>query len=104
MPKVTCKYFTTVLNITNKDEETFEINQGTTVDVFLNSLVKKYGEKFSRNVYSEGTIEGKSYRTPNLYLNKSRIQWVQDFPEGLKTKLKDGDVLWLGLIVGGGTC
>jgi hypothetical protein len=28
---------------------------------------------------------------------------VQDFPEGVKTKVKDGDEFWFGLIVGGGS-
>jgi len=102
MSKVTCKYFTTVLSITRKDEEIFEVAKGTTVEKFLDTVIKKYGDKFSKNVYSEGTINGKPYKTPNIYLNKSRIQWVQDFPEGLQTKLKDGDILWFGLIVGGG--
>jgi hypothetical protein len=40
--------------------------------------------------------------TPNIFLNKGRIQWEQDYPKGLKTVLKDGDMLWMGLIIGGG--
>ena len=102
MAKITCKYFTTVLSITKKDTETFEISGGTTVNDFMNSLVQKYGENFRRNVFSEGTLDGKHFSTPNIFLNKKRIQWVQDFPKGLKTKLKDGDEFWLGLIAGGG--
>jgi molybdopterin converting factor small subunit len=102
MPAVTCKYFTTVLDITKKDIETIEVGSGITVEEFLDQLIVKYGEKFGRHIYAEGTLDGKPYKTPNIYLNKSRIQWVQDFPDGLKTKLKDGDILWLGLIIGGG--
>ncbi len=103
MPTITCKYFTTVLNITNKDQETFTIPAGTTVEAFIEMVIKKYGAKFGEHVYAEGTLDGKPYKTPNIYLNKSRIQWVLDYPDGLKTKLKDGDLMWFGLIIGGGT-
>jgi molybdopterin converting factor small subunit len=103
MPTVTCKYFTTVLSITNKEQETFTITAGTTVEDFIEEIIKKYGAKFGQHVYAEGILDGKPYKTPNLYLNKSRIQWVLDYPDGLKTKLKDGDLLWFGLIIGGGT-
>jgi adenylyltransferase/sulfurtransferase len=102
MAKITCKYFTTVLNITKKDGEIFDVAEGITVDNFLKILVQKYGDNFRRNVFSEGTLDGKHFSTPNIFLNKKRIQWVQDFPKGLKTKLKDGDEFWLGLIAGGG--
>ena len=51
MPKITCKYFTTVLSITSKDEETFEISSGTTVDSFLKSLIKaRMGQKRSEMI------------------------------------------------------
>ncbi len=103
MPTITCKYFTTVLNITNKEQEEFDLPAGTTVEKFIENLIDKYGSKFGQHVYAEGTLDGKPYKTPNIYLNKSRIQWVQDYPDGLKTKLKTGDVLWFGLIIGGGS-
>ena len=103
MPAITCKYFTTVLDITRKDSEIIQVKDGLTVEQFLDKLIEKYGDKFGRHIYAEGTFDGKPYKTPNIYLNKSRIQWVQDFPLGIQTRLKDGDVLWLGLIIGGGT-
>ena len=103
MIKITCKYFTTVLSSTKKDSETVEVEKGLTVDGFLKVLENKYGENFSKNVFAEGIVDGKKFRTPNIYLNKKRIQWVQDFPKGVKTVLNDGDEFWLGLIVGGGS-
>jgi molybdopterin converting factor small subunit len=102
MPAITCKYFTTVLDITKKEVEIVQVKDGLTVEQFLDQLITKYGDKFGRHIYAEGMLDGKPYKTPNIYLNKSRIQWVQDFPDGLKTRLKDGDVIWLGLIIGGG--
>ena len=103
MPKVTCKYFVNVLGATKKEGETIEISDGMTVETFLDFMIDKYGSNFGRHVYAEGTLDGTAYKTPNIYLNKKRIQWVQDFPDGLKTKVKDGDEFWFGLIVGGGS-
>ena len=102
MPKVVCKYFTTVLSATKKDGETLEVPAGLTVERFLDFMIDKYGNNFERQVYAEGTLDGKPFKTPNIYLNKKRIQWVQDFPDGVRTKVKDGDEFWFGLIVGGG--
>ncbi len=103
MLKITCKYFTTALCITKKDGEIIEVEKGFNVESFFKVLEDKYGADFTKNVYAKGTLDGKKFRTPNIYLNKKRIQWVQDFPDGVKTRLKDGDEFWLGLIVGGGS-
>lgn len=103
MVKITCKYFSTLYTFTKKDEELFELADGTTVDGFLDSLIHKYGSGITPHVYSEGFIEGNYYKTASVYLNKKRIQWVQDFPDGLQTKLKNNDIIILGLIMGGGS-
>ena len=102
MPKVTCKYFVNVRGATGKEGETVEIPDKMNVEQFLEFMSEKYGSEFARHVYAEGTLDGKPFKTPNIYLNKKRIQWVQDFPDGVKTRVKDGDEFWFGLIVGGG--
>ncbi len=102
MPTVTCKYFVNVLGATKKDGETVDIEEGMTVERFLDYMTEKYGDGFGKHVYATGTLDGETYRTPNIYLNKKRIQWVQDFPKGLQTIVRDGDEFWFGLIVGGG--
>jgi len=103
MAKVTCKYFVNVLGATKKDGETLDVPDGMNVEQFLDFMSDKYGPEFSKHVYATGTLGGEPFKTPNIYLNKRRIQWVQDFPEGVKTKVKDGDEFWFGLIVGGGS-
>lgn len=100
---VNCKYFTTVLGATKKDGEVVQFQSGKTVQDFLDFMCAKYGDAFSRNIYAEGTMRGEKFRTPNIYLNKRRIQWVQDFPKGVQTIVGDGDEFWFGLIVGGGS-
>ncbi len=104
MPKVSCKYFTNVLGATKKDGEVVEIPGEMTVEKFLDFMIAKYGDGFGRHVYAEGTLAGQPFKTPNIYLNKKRIQWVQDFPKGVQTIVRDGDEFWFGLIVGGGAC
>jgi len=101
--KITCKYFSTLYTFTKKEEELFEMADGSTVEQFLDGLINKYGEKITPHVYSEGFVEGNYYKTASVFLNKKRIQWVQDFPHGLQTKLKNNDIIILGLIMGGGS-
>jgi molybdopterin converting factor small subunit len=101
--KITCKYFSTLYTFTNKEEELFELADDTTVEGFLDNLIHKYGGRIASHVYAEGYINNTYYKTASVYLNKKRIQWVQDFPHGLQTKLKDNDIIILGLIMGGGS-
>jgi len=102
MAKVSCRYFVNVRSATNKDGEVVEVPDGLTVEQFLDFLSGKYGAEFEKYLYSTGIMSGKPFKTPNIHLNKRRIQWQQDFPEGVKTIVKDGDEMWFGLIVGGG--
>ena len=102
MAKVSCRYFVNVRSATNKDGEVVEVPDGLTVEQFLDLMSDKYGAEFAKYLYSTGTMSGQPFKTPNIHLNKRRIQWQQDYPEGVKTKVKDGDEMWFGLIVGGG--
>lgn len=101
---VNMRYYGLVAAITKKSQDNIELKKGTTVEDALNILIRKYGDKFEKEIYFEGFYGDTKVRTPNLFLNKFRIQWKQDYPKGLKTPLKDGDMLWMGLIIGGGTC
>jgi molybdopterin converting factor small subunit len=96
------RYYGLVAAATKKAQEDIEFKKGTTVEEALKMLVEKYGKEFERGLFVESAFADNKIITPNLLLNKSRIQWAQDFPLGIKTPLKDGDVLWMGLIIGGG--
>jgi len=99
---INMRYYGLVAAVTKKAQEEIEIKEGTTVEGAIAYLVKKYGDKFKKELFFEGFYGDTKVNTPNLFLNKSRIQWVQDHPKGLKTPLKEGDMLWMGLIIGGG--
>ena len=100
--KIQLRYYGLVAAVTKKAQEEIELKAGTTVKGALDILVGKYGEKFKKEVFFEAFYGDTKVNTPNLFLNKARIQWQQDYPKGLKTTLKDGDMLWMGLIIGGG--
>jgi len=99
---VHARYFGLVAAGAKKAQEDVELSPGTTVEKALQMLVNKYGREFERGLFVEAAFGDNKVITPNLFLNKSRIQWVQDYPLGIKTPLKDGDSLWMGLIIGGG--
>ena len=103
MPIITCNYYGSIYSILNRKHESIDVGDGTTVEALLEMLVQKYGQRLKPHLYSEGFMEGRYYKTASVYVNKKRIQWVQDFPDGLRTKLRQGDVLSLGLIMGGGS-
>ena len=102
MPTVHCLYYSTVQTAIGKKEEPLVLPDGATVEQALQELVRRYGAHLERYLYSEGWIENRHYKTAAVYVNKKRIQWPQDFPLGIQTPLKDGDVLSFGLIMGGG--
>lgn len=99
---VNMRYYGLVAAVTKKAQEDVELDEGATVQTAINVLIQMYGERFRKELFFEGSYGDTKVSTPNLFLNKSRIQWVQDYPKGLKTKLKHGDMLWMGLIIGGG--
>ena len=82
---VNMRYYGLVAAITKKSQEDIECKKGTTVEDALNMLAKKYGDRFEKEVYFEGYYGDTKVRTPNLFLNKSRIQWKQDYPKGLNS-------------------
>jgi hypothetical protein len=102
MAKVSCKYFVNVLGATKKEREIVEVPDGMTVEQFLDFMAEKYGPEFARHVYATGTLSGEPYTKPNIYLNRGRLQSLQDEPDGVKTIVRDGDEIWFGLIFGGG--
>jgi len=93
--KVTVKFFTTLREIVGEPQEQIELPEPVTVNELLRQLGKKYGEKFMRYVYDEkGMVRGHLH----FLINGKSITTQQ----GLKTKLKENDVLAILPPVGGG--
>jgi hypothetical protein len=102
MAKVSCKYFVNVLGATKKEGEIVEVRDGMTIERFLDFMSDRYGPDFGRHIYTTATLSGEPFKTPNIYLNRGRLQSVQDLPDGVKSVVRDGDEIWFGLIFGGG--
>ncbi len=93
--KVTVKFFTTLREIVGKPQEQIELSEATTVNELLQQLGERYGTKFTRYVYNEkGTVQGHLH----FLINGKSITTQQ----GLKTKLKENDILAILPPVGGG--
>ncbi|MFQ6074075.1 MAG: ubiquitin-like small modifier protein 1 [Candidatus Bathyarchaeia archaeon] len=93
--KVTVKFFTTLREIVGKPQEQIELPEAVTVNELLQQLGKEYGEKFSRYVYDEkGAVRGHLH----FLINGKSVTTQQ----GLKTKLKENDILAILPPVGGG--
>lgn len=93
--KVTVKFFTTLREIVGKPLEQIELSEAVTVNELLQQLGERYGEKFTRYIYSEkGVVRGHLH----FLINGKSITTRQ----GFKTKLKENDILAILPPVGGG--
>jgi molybdopterin synthase sulfur carrier subunit len=93
--KVTVKFFTTLREIVGKPQEQIELSETVTVDELLQQLGKRYGKDFTHYVYDEkGVVKGHLH----FLINGKSITTQQ----GLKTKLKENDILAILPPVGGG--
>ena len=93
--KVTVKFFTTLREIVGKPLEQIELSVAVTVNELLLQLGERYGVKFTRYVYDEkGRVRGHLH----FLINGKSITTRQ----GLKTKLKENDILAILPPVGGG--
>jgi molybdopterin synthase sulfur carrier subunit len=93
--KVTVKFFTTLREIVGEPQKQIELSEAVTVDELLRQLGERYGEKFTRYIYDEkGMVRGHLH----FLINGKSITTQQ----GLKTKLKENDILAILPPVGGG--
>jgi len=96
--QVSVRFFTTLREVTGEREETIEFTEASTVTLedVLQKLAKKHGKDFTEYVYDRRTNEPKGYL--QFLINGKSITPAK----GLKTKLRDGDVLAIIPPVGGG--
>jgi sulfur-carrier protein len=96
--QVKVRFFTSLREIIGKKEEslTFIEREKVTLDTVLNVLSDKYGKPFTEYVYENETNKPKGFL--QFLINGNSTITL----EGLKTELKDGDVLAVLPPVGGG--
>ena len=96
--QVSVRFFTSLREIVNKKEEILKFPKGEKVNVdnVLKTLRHRYGERFVEYVYDCETGEVKGFL--QFLVNGKSASTLN----GLRTELKDGDVLAILPPVGGG--
>lgn len=90
MSTVTVTYLTPLLEVTGKRKDNIPIENGLVLRDVLNGLSEKYGSKFKKLVSGENPYI--------VFMVNGRA--IHD--HGLDTKIKDGDSVLMGILVGGG--
>ena len=96
--QVKVRLFTSLREIVGKKEESLIFTEGekVTIDTVLKVLSDKYGKPFTEYIYEKETNKPKGFLQFLINGNSSTTM------EGLKTELRDGDVLAVLPPVGGG--
>ena len=92
------RFFTSLREIIGKKEEQLLFPDGSrvTVDMVLETLVQRYGKRFTEYVFDGKTGEVKGFL--QFLINGKSATTIN----GLQTELEDGDVLAILPPVGGG--
>lgn len=102
MIKIKCRYYNLTLDVTKKIDEEIVLPDGSTVKQAVDFLIKKYGYKFEqRAILTMDSMQGTVQRA-NVYLNNHPADYEYDYPDKLETKLKNGDTISFGSLIGGG--
>jgi MoaD family protein len=96
--QISVRFFTSLREITGRREQTltFKDTENATINTVLDKLAKRYGKSFNDYVYDHKTGEVKSFLQ---FLVNGRNTST---PDGLNTRLADGDVLAIIPPIGGG--
>lgn len=94
--KAKARYFAAVREITGKQEETFEVQDKTTVKDLLLILSAKYGQSLRDYIFISGTEEPVS--NLNFLLDGNNVSLMN----GMKTALYEGCTFAIIPPVGGG--
>jgi MoaD family protein len=96
--QVSVRFFTTLREIAGKKEETLEFakNSTVTLEEILQKLSRKHGKDFTEYICDQRTNQPKGYL--QFLINGKSITPTK----GVKTRLKNGDMLAIIPPVGGG--
>jgi len=94
MVKVKVKYFTTLRELAGTLEEKIILKDGAILADLIEIIASKYGEEARNYLYKKGKID------PSIYflINGENSHTLS----GLKTKLKEGDIIAIIPPIGGG--
>jgi MoaD family protein len=87
--KIFLKFLADFANLVVKDTETIDIPEGSNVEQALQLIIQKYSTEFGEVLMDLKTNNLRPYVALLFLLNGTNIQILN----GLKTELKDGDLL-----------
>jgi len=94
--EVTVKFFTTLREIIGRKEETLELTEDSTLNDLLEKLSQKHGSKVAEYLYDKKAKQVES--SLQFLVDGVSVSTLQ----GVKTKLKNGNVIAIIPPVGGG--
>ncbi len=95
--KVKVKYFTTLRELAGSSEEEIELRNGETLEDLIDKIASRYGREAQEYLYSK---KEKREIDPSIYFLINGVNYRT--LSGLKTKLKDGDIIAIIPPIGGG--
>jgi molybdopterin converting factor small subunit len=96
--QVTARYYGFFSRVTGKLYEALEVGDELAVKDLIEILARSYGYKFSRLCFIRPLYSDREYL--NICLNFLDLNSLQKFPQGLNTRLKEGDLVSFGVMGG----
>jgi molybdopterin converting factor small subunit len=96
--QVTARYYGFFSKVTGKLYEPVEVGDELAVKGLIEILARSYGYKFSRLCFIRPLYSDREYL--NICLNFLDLNSLQKFPQGLNTRLKEGDLVSFGVMGG----
>ena len=96
--QITARYYGFFSMVTGKLYEPVEVDDELAVKELIEILARSYGYKFSRLCFIRPLYSDREYL--NICLNFMDLNSRQKFPQGLNTRLKEGDLVSFGVMGG----
>ena len=96
--QITARYYGFFSKVTGKLYEPMEVDGELTVKGLIEVMDRSYGYKFSRLCFIRPLYSDRDYL--NVCLNFQDLNSLQKFPQGLDTRLKEGDLVSFGVMGG----
>jgi hypothetical protein len=96
--QITARYYGFFSKVTGKLYEPVEVDDELAVKDLIEILARSYGYKFSRLCFIRPLYSDREYL--NICLNFLDLNSLQKFPQGLETRLKEGDLVSFGVMGG----
>jgi molybdopterin converting factor small subunit len=96
--QITARYYGFFSTLTKKLYEPVEVADGLMVTDLIEVLAKSYGYKFSRLCFIRPLYSERDY--VNISLNFQGLNSAQKHPQGLETRLNEGDMVSFGVMGG----